>query len=102
MSKKIVLLAGEWKTTAIVYNTLKKKFNIEKIIIEKPVPKIDFLKKKNKKIRLANCGRTNSVPDFYRQDFVSNISETNKADPPAIQPGYGSHSQRRNYKYQLN
>ena len=56
MSKKIVLLAGEWKTTAIVYNTLKKKFNIEKIIIEKPVPKIDFLKKRIKKLGWLTVG----------------------------------------------
>lgn len=54
--KKIVLLAGQWDTTSIVYNFLKENFNANKIIIEKPVSRRDFLKKRIKKLGWVEVG----------------------------------------------
>src|SRR5688572_16702552 len=49
-NKKIVLLAGQWDTTAMVYHFLKEDFDIVKVIIEEPVPRKEFLKKRIKKL----------------------------------------------------
>jgi len=46
---RIILLAGKWDTTPIVYNFLKEHFNLLKTIIEEPVPKKTFLQKRIKK-----------------------------------------------------
>lgn len=54
--KKIVLLAGQWNTTPMVYNFLKDYFTIEKSIIEKPVPKKTFLKKRITKLGWFSVG----------------------------------------------
>ena len=43
---KIVLLAGKGLTTHILYNAINEEFRIEKIILEKPVSKKEFLKKR--------------------------------------------------------
>jgi Methionyl-tRNA formyltransferase len=45
---KIVLLAGKGLTTHILYNAINEEFRIEKIILEKPVSKKEFLKKRIK------------------------------------------------------
>jgi folate-dependent phosphoribosylglycinamide formyltransferase PurN len=50
MDKKIVLLAGRWNTTPIVFNFLQKNFSIEASILEDPVPKKEFLKKRIRKL----------------------------------------------------
>lgn len=47
--KTIVLLACQNDFTNIVYNSLKNNFKIERVIIEKRIPKILFLKKRIKK-----------------------------------------------------
>ncbi|MBA2328686.1 MAG: formyl transferase, partial [Flavisolibacter sp.] len=54
--KNIILLAGEWETTPIVYNFLKENFQLNKIIIEKPVSRKEFLKKRIKKLGLFEVG----------------------------------------------
>jgi len=41
---KIVLLAGNDLLTNIVFIFLKSKINIECVIVENPVPKLQFLK----------------------------------------------------------
>jgi folate-dependent phosphoribosylglycinamide formyltransferase PurN len=51
-TKNIVLLAGEWETTPVVYNFIKKNFEIEAAVIEQPVPRKNFLKKRIKKLGL--------------------------------------------------
>jgi folate-dependent phosphoribosylglycinamide formyltransferase PurN len=48
--RKIVLLAGRYDTTPLVYNYLHEHFRVEKIIIEEPVPRKEFLKKRIKKL----------------------------------------------------
>ena len=52
--KKIVLLAGEWDTTPIVYNFLKDDFKVVQVIMEDPVPRKVFLKKRIKKLGFIN------------------------------------------------
>ncbi len=42
----IVLLVGKSESSRIVYNYLKKEFNIQKVIIENPIPRLLFLKKR--------------------------------------------------------
>ncbi|RYF85011.1 MAG: formyl transferase [Chitinophagaceae bacterium] len=48
--KRIVLLAGKWDTTPIVYNFLTENLSVLKAIIEEPVSRKDFLKKRAKKL----------------------------------------------------
>ena len=50
--KKIVMLAGKGTSTNIVYNALKSEFNIAAVILEEPVSKKEFLKKRIKKLGL--------------------------------------------------
>ena len=49
-SNRIVLLAGKWDTTPVVYNFLVQHFTVEKVIIENAVPRKEFLKKRIKKL----------------------------------------------------
>ena len=55
-SERIVLLAGQWDTTAIVYNFLKDHFSVKKVLIEEPVPRKEFLKKRIKKLGWFTVG----------------------------------------------
>lgn len=48
--QKIVMLAGKGESTNIVYNAMKDEFNIENILIEEPVSKKIFIKKRLKKL----------------------------------------------------
>lgn len=54
--KRIVLVAGKWDTTPIVYNFLAENFVIKKVIIEDPVPKKEFLKKRIRKLGWFEVG----------------------------------------------
>lgn len=47
---KIVLLAGKGNTTNILYNALSEQYNIEKIILEDPVGKKEFIKRRIKRL----------------------------------------------------
>lgn len=53
---KIVLLAGKWDTTPIVYNFLKESFGIVKVLLEDPVPRKKFLQKRIKKLGWFTVG----------------------------------------------
>jgi folate-dependent phosphoribosylglycinamide formyltransferase PurN len=55
-SERIVLLAGDWETTAVVYHFLKDHFSIEKVVMEAPVPRKEFLKKRAKKMGWFKVG----------------------------------------------
>jgi folate-dependent phosphoribosylglycinamide formyltransferase PurN len=46
----IILLAGKWETTAMVYHFLQQHFEVEKIILEEGVPRKEFLKRRAKKL----------------------------------------------------
>lgn len=48
--KRLVLLAGKGISTNILYNSLKNDYNIEAILLEKPVPRKEFIKKRIKKL----------------------------------------------------
>jgi folate-dependent phosphoribosylglycinamide formyltransferase PurN len=52
--ERIVLLAGKWDTTPIVYHFLQQHFHVDKAIIEEGVPRKEFLKKRVKKLGLVN------------------------------------------------
>jgi folate-dependent phosphoribosylglycinamide formyltransferase PurN len=57
--KRILLLAGEWDTTPVVYQFLAKHFIVEKVIIEAPVSRKKFLKNRIKKLGyLSVAGQT--------------------------------------------
>ena len=49
---KIIILATEGESTAILYNSLKDLYPIQKVIIEKPVKTFSFLKTRFKKVGL--------------------------------------------------
>ncbi|MEO8822852.1 MAG: formyl transferase [Ginsengibacter sp.] len=51
--KKLVMLAGKGLSTNILYNSLKEEFEILSILLEDPVPIIQFIKKRIKKIGLG-------------------------------------------------
>lgn len=55
-NKRIVLLAGHWDTTPLVFNYLKKIAGVEKAVIEEPVPRKEFLKKRIKRLGWATVG----------------------------------------------
>jgi methionyl-tRNA formyltransferase len=48
--KTIVMLAARGKSTSIVYNALKDDFQIEKVVIEEPVPRSQLLQRRAKKL----------------------------------------------------
>lgn len=50
--KKIVMLAGKGASTNILYNALQSEFNIPAIIVEEPVSKKEFLRKRINKLGL--------------------------------------------------
>ncbi len=52
-SPKIVLLAGKGISTNILYNALIKDFNVTAIILEEPLSKKQFLKKRIKKLGIV-------------------------------------------------
>lgn len=52
--ERIVLLAGKWDTTPIVYHFLQQHFHVDKVIIEEGVSRKEFLKKRVKKLGLVN------------------------------------------------
>lgn len=52
MSSRIVLLAGPGEPTHIIYHGLKKYFEIAGVVIEAPVPRGEFLKKRMKRLGL--------------------------------------------------
>ncbi len=47
---KVVLLVGSGNSSRIVYNYLKNKFNIVKVIQEKPTPKSNIIKRRIKRL----------------------------------------------------
>ncbi len=51
-NQKIILLAGRGISTNIIYHALKNDFTIDTIILEDPVEKMTFLKKRIKKLGL--------------------------------------------------
>jgi methionyl-tRNA formyltransferase len=50
--EKIILLAGKGFSTQAVYHALSESFNIEKVIIEQPVNRKEFIKRRIKKLGL--------------------------------------------------
>lgn len=54
--KRIVLLAGNWNTTPIVYNFLQEHFDVVKVVIEHPVPRKEFLKRRIRKLGWIRTG----------------------------------------------
>lgn len=49
-NNNIILLAGKWDTTPIVYNFLQEQFGVTKVLLEEGVPRKEFLKKRIKKL----------------------------------------------------
>ncbi len=54
--KKIILLAGKWDTTPVVFHFLQQHFVVEKVIIEEGVSRKTFLQKRIKKLGWLNVG----------------------------------------------
>ena len=51
---RIVLLAGKWDTTPIVYNFLQSNFHVETVILEQKVARKQFLRRRIKKLGWLN------------------------------------------------
>ena len=50
MNKKIVILAGKGDTTLFMYNGLKDEFQIDKVIVEQPINRMTFIRRRIKKL----------------------------------------------------
>ncbi|MEO9021694.1 MAG: formyl transferase [Ginsengibacter sp.] len=48
--RRLILLAGKGVSTNILYNSLKDDYEIEAVILEEPVPRKEFIKKRIKKL----------------------------------------------------
>lgn len=48
--RRIIILAASGVSTDILFNSLKNNYDIEAVILEKPVPPMEFLKKRIKKL----------------------------------------------------
>jgi folate-dependent phosphoribosylglycinamide formyltransferase PurN len=56
--RQIILLAGKWDTTPIVYNFLQEHFGVMKVLMEDGVSRKEFLKKRAKKLGwITVCGQ---------------------------------------------
>lgn len=53
---RIVLLAGQWDTTPIVYNFLQKELSVYKVVLEEPVDRKKFLQNRVKKLGWVSVG----------------------------------------------
>src|SRR5438046_2204957 len=72
--KRIVLLAGEWETTPVVYNYLKEHTGVYKAIVEQPVSRKEFLKRRIKKQGLwPVCGQV-----LFQLLIAKPLSKTSK------------------------
>jgi hypothetical protein len=65
---KIVILGGNSKSTFYLYNKLRKKYSIEKIIIEKGISKINFLN-----TRIKRFGYLKVFDQILFKIFISNL-----------------------------
>ncbi len=54
MSTRIVILAVDCQFTNILYNSLKERYEIEKVIIERPIPKSQFLGSRIRRLGLSH------------------------------------------------
>src|SRR5690349_7673969 len=52
-NKNIALLAGPGPSSNIIYNALKSEFCISSVVLEDPVPRLQFLKRRLKKLGWA-------------------------------------------------
>ncbi|RYZ24682.1 MAG: hypothetical protein EOO10_20190 [Chitinophagaceae bacterium] len=55
-NKRLVLLAGQWDTTPLVYNFLQKHFDVSHVVMEQPVSKKIFLKNRAKRLGYVTVG----------------------------------------------
>lgn len=52
-NRRLIILAGKGVSTNILYNSLKNEYNIEAVILEGPVPRKEFIKKRIKKLGIG-------------------------------------------------
>ncbi|MCU0679661.1 MAG: formyl transferase [Planctomycetes bacterium] len=53
MDQKVVILAGNYSSTNIVYHALKNDFNIVKVVREEKVPRVELVKRRIKKLGIV-------------------------------------------------
>jgi methionyl-tRNA formyltransferase len=91
--KKIVLLGRQDRPTAILYNSLRREFHVAKVIVEQGEPKLEFLKRRIRRIGLAKVAgqvafRTTIVPwlKMLSQERMRQIVRQFALDPSPIPP----------------
>jgi folate-dependent phosphoribosylglycinamide formyltransferase PurN len=91
--ESIVLLAGKWDTTAIVFNYLNKDFYVEKVIIENGVSRKEFIQKRIKKLGwLTVCGQVlfqifiGKPLSFLSKSRIEEINKVYQLDKKNIPP----------------
>lgn len=89
--KNILLLAGEWDSTAIIYNYLRKFFLLSNVIIEQPVPRKEFLKRRIKKSGYIKVGGQvlfqlliSKPMNFFSKKRIDEILTINELDTTPI------------------
>ncbi|MEO7961645.1 MAG: formyl transferase [Ginsengibacter sp.] len=90
-NQRVVILAGKSSSTNIVYNALKDDFHIECIILEDPVKKVEFLKKRIKYMGFWRVSgqvlfKTTIAKflEIYSKKRISAIHRENKMDDAAL------------------
>lgn len=86
--EQIVLLAGEWDTTPVVYHFLQKYFHVDKVIIEEGMPRKEFLKKRVKKLGMVNV----AGQILFQLLIAKPLSKLSKKRIDTIKKEYGLNS----------
>jgi len=90
MGKKIVMLVGQGVSSNYVYNGLKADFEILKVIMEAPVPRQQFLKRRIKNLGwwtvfgqlLFQAGYVPFLTQFSKTKIKKILAETGLSDQP--------------------
>jgi folate-dependent phosphoribosylglycinamide formyltransferase PurN len=90
--RAIVMLAGRGESTNIVYHSLAKSFEIEKVILEDSVPRTEFIRRRVRKLGLARVAgqvlfRSLVVPGLRMTSRrrIREIHEHHGMDPSPIE-----------------
>jgi methionyl-tRNA formyltransferase len=83
--KRLVLLASKGISTNILYNSLKNDYNIEAVLLEEPVPRKEFIKKRIKKLGIWKV----SGQILFRFSIAKFLSLTSVKRKKEILENYG-------------
>lgn len=88
---KLILLASETRSSNILYNSIAEHFEINNVIIEKPINKITFLKVRHKKVgmfrfidQILFLVILNKILFFFSRNRIQSLLKKNKLNSDEI------------------